>query len=48
MLRGRLLPFFGDHALAELEARPELIDAYVALKAQSGFSAKTIQNHLLL
>jgi integrase len=48
MLRGHLLPFFGDHALAELEARPELIDAYVALKAQSGFSAKTIQNHLLL
>jgi integrase len=48
MLRGHLLPFFGDHALAELEARPELIDAYVAFKAQSGFSAKTIQNHLLL
>jgi integrase len=48
MLRGHLLPCFGDQALAELEARPELIDAYVALKAQSGFSAKTIQNHLLL
>lgn len=48
MLRGHLLPFFGDHALAELQARPELIDAYIALKAQSGFSAKTIQNHLLL
>ena len=48
ILRGHLLPFFGDHALSELEARPELIDAYVALKAQSGVSAKTIQNHLLL
>lgn len=48
MLDGHLLPFFGDHALAELEARPELIDAYVALKAQSGLSAKTIHNHVLL
>lgn len=25
MLDGHLLPFFGDHALTELEARPELI-----------------------
>jgi len=48
MLDGHVLPYFGDHALAELEARPELIDAYVALKAQSGLSAKTIQNQLLL
>jgi integrase len=48
MLDGHLLPFFGAHALAELEARPELIDAYIALKAQSGLSAKTIQNQLLL
>jgi integrase len=48
ILAGHLLPFFGDHALSELEARPELIDAYVALKAQGGLSAKTIQNHLLL
>jgi integrase len=48
MLDGHLLPFFGDHPLAELEARPELIDAYIAIKAQSGFSAKTIQNQLLL
>jgi integrase len=48
MLDGHLLPFFGDHALTELEARPELIDAYIAVKAQSGLSAKTIQNHLLL
>jgi integrase len=48
MLDGHLLPFFSDHALTELEARPELIDAYIAVKAQSGLSAKTIQNHLLL
>lgn len=48
MLHGHLLPFFGDHALAELEARPELIDAYIALKAESGLTAKTIQNHILL
>lgn len=48
ILRRHLLPFFGDMALAELEARPELIDAYVAVKAESGLSPKTIQNHLLL
>ncbi|MCZ7590542.1 MAG: site-specific integrase [Gaiella sp.] len=48
MLDGHLLPVFGDHDLAELEAQPELIDAYVAAKARSGLSAKTIQNQLLL
>ena len=48
ILRRHLLPFFGDNALADLEARPELIDAYVALKAEGGLSPKTIQNHLLL
>ena len=48
MLGRHLLPFFGDHALAEIEARPELIDAYIALKADAGLSPKTIQNHLLL
>ena len=48
MLDGHLLPFFGDHALTALEAQPELIDAYIAVKAQNGLSAKTIQNHLLL
>jgi integrase len=48
MLEGHLLPFFGDRTLADLEARPELIDAYIALKAESGLSPKTIQNHLLL
>ena len=48
ILDGHLLPFFGDLVLSELEAQPELIDAYVALKAQGGLSTKTIQNHLLL
>lgn len=48
ILDGHLLPFFGDQSLSELEARPELIDAYIALKSQSGLSTKTIQNHLLL
>ena len=48
MLDGHLVPFFGGHALHELEARPELIDAYVASKAEAGLSAKTIQNQLLL
>ena len=48
MLDGHLLPFFGHHDLAELEAQPELIDAYVAIKARSGLSSKTIQNQLLL
>jgi integrase len=48
ILRRHLLPFFGDRTLSDVEARPELIDAYIALKAESGLSAKTIQNHLLL
>lgn len=48
MLAGHLLPFFGDHDLSELEVQPELIDAFVAVKAQSGLSTKTIQNQLLL
>jgi integrase len=48
ILRRHLLPFFGDLSLAEIEARPELIDAYVALKSDAELSPKTIQNHLLL
>lgn len=48
ILDGHLRPFFRDQALSELEAQPELIDAYIALKTQSGLSTKTIQNHLLL
>jgi integrase len=48
MLDRHLLPFFGRRQLSELEARPELIDTYVSLKAKQGLSAKTIHNHLLL
>jgi integrase len=48
ILDGHLLPYFGDLVLSELEARPELIDGYIALKAEEGLSPKTIQNHLLL
>jgi integrase len=48
MLDRHLLPFFGRHQLSELEARPELIDAYVSLKTKQRLSAKTIHNHLLL
>jgi integrase len=48
ILDSHLLPFFGDVVLAELEAQPELIDSYIALRAENGLSPKTIQNHLLL
>jgi integrase len=48
ILERHLLPHFGRHQLSELEARPELIDGYVSLKANEGLSAKTIHNHLLL
>jgi integrase len=48
ILDRHLLPHFGRHQLSELEARPELIDTYVSLKADQGLSAKTIHNHLLL
>ncbi|MCP9486312.1 MAG: hypothetical protein MSC30_10655 [Gaiellaceae bacterium MAG52_C11] len=47
-LLGRHLLPFADAPLAELEARPELLDAYIALKSDAGLSPKTIQNHLLL
>jgi integrase len=48
LLNRHLLGFFAGVQLAELEARPELIDAYIALKSDAGLSPKTIQNHLLL
>ncbi len=48
LLSRHLLPFFAGVPLAELEARPELIDAYIALKSKAGLSPKSIQNHLLL
>jgi RND superfamily putative drug exporter len=48
MLDRHLIPHFGQRQLAELEAQPELIDAYIALKRTQGLAPKTIQNHLLL
>ena len=48
ILDGHLLPYFDDLVLTEVEARPELIDGYIALKAEEGLAPKTIQNHLLL
>ncbi|MGH7188950.1 MAG: tyrosine-type recombinase/integrase [Acetobacteraceae bacterium] len=48
MLERHLLPHFGHHKLIEIEAHPDLIDAYISLKAKQGLSAKTIHNHLLL
>jgi integrase len=48
MLERHLLPHFSHHKLTDIEARPELIDAYISLKAKQRLSAKTIHNHLLL
>jgi hypothetical protein len=48
ILDRHLVPHFGRHQLSELEASPELIDAYISRKAKQGLSAKTIRNHLLL
>jgi integrase len=48
ILDRHLVPHFGRHRLTEIEARPELIDTYIALKAKRGLSPKTIRNHLLL
>jgi integrase len=48
ILDRHLVPHFGRRQLSELEARPELIDGYLSLKASQGLSAKTIHNHLLL
>jgi integrase len=45
-LRRHLLPYFGTTTLAELAARPELIDAYIADKTAAGLSPKSIANHL--
>lgn len=44
-LRGHLVPFFGELALAEIE--PEQVDGYVAAKTRAGLSPKTITNHLV-
>jgi hypothetical protein len=48
MLERHLLPHFGRLLLTELESCPELIDGYISLKARTGLSPKTINNHLLL
>jgi len=48
MLDRHLIPHFGQRQLADVEAQPELIDAYIALKRTQGLAPKTIQNHLLL
>jgi integrase len=48
ILDRHLVPHFGRCRLGELEARPELIDTYISLKAKQGLSAKTIRNHMLL
>jgi integrase len=44
MLRRHLLPHFGDHELAAIEAAD--VDAYIAAKSAAGLSAKTIVNTL--
>jgi integrase len=48
ILDKHLLPHFGHHHLTDLEARPQLIDSYLALKMKQGLSPKTLHNHLLL
>ncbi len=47
-LRRHLLPAFGRFLLTDLEARPEIIDRYIAQKAAEGLAPKTIHNHLQL
>jgi integrase len=48
ILDRHLMPHFGGHRLIELEARPELFDAYISHKTRQGLSPKTIRNHLRL
>jgi integrase len=45
-LKNHLIPFFGDYTLVELEARPEIVDDYIAAKTKEGLEPKTIHNHL--
>jgi integrase len=47
MLRKHLLPALGRYTLQELERKPEIVDRYVTLKIQQGYSPKTVTNHLL-
>ena len=41
-----LTGFFDGAQLAEVEARPQLLDAYIAAKTTEGLAAKTVRNHL--
>jgi integrase len=45
-LRSHVLPAVGDVELRELEARPELLDRYIARKRREKLAPKTIANHL--
>lgn len=45
-LRNHVLPTLGDVELAEFEARPELLDRYIAAKRRQKLAPKTIANHL--
>ncbi len=47
-LRCHLVPALGRFLLTDLEARPEIIDRYIAQKAAGGLAPKTIHNHLQL
>ena len=46
-LHNHVLPALGENVtLATIEARPELLDRYIALKRREGLAPKTIANHL--
>ena len=47
-LERHLLPAFGHLQLADLSARPELIDRYVSEKMRAGLAPKTVTNQLLV
>jgi len=47
-LRCHLLPALRRFLLTDLEARPEILDRYIAQKAGEGLAPKTIHNHLQL
>lgn len=43
-LERHLLPYFGSYALDDLDARPELVDRFIAVKIGEGLSSKTVTN----
>ncbi len=46
-LRGHVLPALDEGiTLAKVEARPEVLDRYIARKRRGGLAPKTISNHL--